>query len=174
MDHWDTSTINLPHEPPRQKFSLQYQYSISNQVTRIYTKKSKMSSGSDHMAMKQILANQSLIIISIIFLNEYWMTIDCKFIPLWLKNASIFIIMTIDTLVGNAHHQGLWLWRWMGPLLSYLFSALWVLPLFWLSKPLNSLWYQVTFYLCCLYHQFHLYSFAFQFEFFSLHYLEML
>ena len=30
-----------------------------------------MSSGSDHMAMKQILANQSLIIISIIFLNEY-------------------------------------------------------------------------------------------------------
>lgn len=143
-------------------------------MTRIYTKKSKMSSGTDHMAMKQILANQSLIIISIIFLNEYWMIIDCKFIPLWLKNASIFIIMTIDTLVGNAHHQGLWLWRWMGPLLSYLFSALWVLPLFWLSKPLNSLWYQVTFYLCCLYHQFHLYSFAFQFEFFSLHYLEML
>lgn len=143
-------------------------------MTRIYTKKSMMSSGSDHMAMKQILANQSLIIISIIFLNEYWMIIDCKFIPLWLKNASIFIIMTIDTLVGNAHHQGLWLWRWMGPLLSYLFSALWVLPLFWLSKPLNSLWYQVTFYLCCLYHQFHLYSFAFQFEFFSLHYLEML
>ena len=87
-------------------------------MTRIYTKKSKMSSGSDHMAMEQILANQSLIIISIIFLNEYWMTIDCKFIPLWLKNASIFIIMTIDTLVGNAHHQGLWLWRWMGPLLS--------------------------------------------------------
>ena len=125
-----------------------------------------MSSGSDHMAMKQILANQSLIIIFIIFLNEYWMIIDCKFIPLWLKNASIFIIMTIDTLVGNAHHQGLWLWRWMGPLLSYLFSALWVLPLFWLSKPLNSLWYQVTFYLCCLYHKFHLYSFAFQFEFF--------
>lgn len=143
-------------------------------MTRIYTKKSKMSSGSDYMAMKQILANQSLNIISIIFLNEYWMIIDCKFIPLWLKNASIFIIMTIDTLVGNAHHQGLWLWRWMGPLLSYLFSALWVLPLFWLSKPLNSLWYQVTFYLCCLYHQFHLYSFAFQFEFFSLHYLEML
>lgn len=143
-------------------------------MTRIYTKKSKMSSGSDHMAMKQILANQSLNIISIIFLNAYWMIIDCKFIPLWLKNASIFIIMTIDTLVGNAHHQGLWLWRWMGPLLSYLFSALWVLPLFWLSKPLNSLWYQVTFYLCCLYHQFHLYSFAFQFEFFSLHYLEML
>ena len=102
------------------------------------------------------------------------MIIDYKFIPLRLKNASIFIIMTIDTLVGNAHHQGLWLWRWMGPLLSYLFSALWVLPLFWLSKPLNSLWYQVTFYLCCLYHQFHLYSFAFQFEFFSLHYLEML
>ena len=30
-----------------------------------------MSSGSDYMAMKQILANQSLNIISIIFLNEY-------------------------------------------------------------------------------------------------------
>ena len=32
----------------------------------------------------------------------------------------------------------------MGPLLSYLFSAFWVLPLYWLSKPLNSLWYQVN------------------------------
>ena len=55
-------------------------------MTRIYTKKSKMSSGSDHMAMKQILANQSLIIISIIFLNEYWI-IDCKFIPKMIEKC---------------------------------------------------------------------------------------
>ena len=166
MDHWDTSTINLSMSLQDRIFPYNINTVSAVKWQEFILKKSKMSSGSDHMAMKQILANQSLIIISIIFLNEYWMIIDCKFIPLWLKNASIFIIMTIDTLVGNAHHQGLWLWRWMGPLLSYLFSALWVLPLFWLSKPLNSLWYQVTFYLCCLYHQFHLYSFAFQLNFF--------
>ena len=55
-------------------------------------------------------------------------------------HSSFFILAVLS---GNKPPHGLWLWWWMGPFLSYLFSALWVLPLYWLSKPLNSLWYQV-------------------------------
>ncbi|EDV23544.1 uncharacterized protein TRIADDRAFT_58294 [Trichoplax adhaerens] len=34
------------------------------------------------------------------------------------------------------------LWFWIETLLSYTFKMLWVIPLFWLSKPLNSFWFQ--------------------------------
>ncbi|XP_038058264.1 etoposide-induced protein 2.4-like [Patiria miniata] len=33
-------------------------------------------------------------------------------------------------------------WAWMGPMMSYTFGALWVLPLFVLSKAVSSLWFQ--------------------------------
>ncbi|XP_033641076.1 etoposide-induced protein 2.4-like [Asterias rubens] len=33
-------------------------------------------------------------------------------------------------------------WAWMGPMMSYTFSALWVLPLFVLSRAVSSLWFQ--------------------------------
>ncbi|XP_022798310.1 etoposide-induced protein 2.4 homolog [Stylophora pistillata] len=71
----------------------------------------------------------------------FWMSIFL-FENYILPGLQFFTHFIFNTLVGSAPHQGLWLWRWMGPLLSYLFGALWVLPLFWLSKPLNSLWYQ--------------------------------
>ena len=42
---------------------------------------------------------------------------------------------------GSATHNVVW--AWIGPLLSWTFGALWILPLFVLSKIVNSLWFQV-------------------------------
>ena len=34
---------------------------------------------------------------------------------------------------------------WLGIILSYTFTGFWVLPIFWISKPINSIWFQVSF-----------------------------
>lgn len=34
---------------------------------------------------------------------------------------------------------------WLGVILSYTFNGFWVLPIFWISKPINSIWFQVSF-----------------------------
>lgn len=34
------------------------------------------------------------------------------------------------------------IWGWIGPILSWTFSALWILPIFILSKIVNALWFQ--------------------------------
>lgn len=52
-------------------------------------------------------------------------------------------ILFIETITGSETAQNL-MWKWMVPALSYIFRAFWVIPLFWLTKPLNSLWYQVS------------------------------
>lgn len=36
------------------------------------------------------------------------------------------------------------IWSWIQPLLSFVFKTIWVLPLFFLSKVINSLWFQVS------------------------------
>lgn len=43
---------------------------------------------------------------------------------------------------GVAHS----VWAWMQPFLSMTFKMIWVLPLFLLSKLVNSLWFQVSSY----------------------------
>lgn len=71
----------------------------------------------------------------------FWMSIFL-FENYIIPGLQSFTHFVFNVLSGTAPQQSLWLWRWMGPFLSYLFSALWVLPLYWLSKPLNSLCYQ--------------------------------
>lgn len=51
----------------------------------------------------------------------------------------VFFLITL--LFGNSQSANT-IWRWLHPLLSCTFQALWVLPLFILSKIVNSLWFQ--------------------------------
>ncbi|XP_015766426.1 PREDICTED: etoposide-induced protein 2.4 homolog [Acropora digitifera] len=91
------------------------------------------------VCMKEILSK----ILQCCVLNGgiFWMSIFL-FENYIIPGLQICTQLIFNILSGAAPHQSLWLWRWMGPFLSYLFSALWVLPLYWLSKPLNSLYYQ--------------------------------
>ncbi|XP_022907987.1 etoposide-induced protein 2.4 homolog [Onthophagus taurus] len=56
------------------------------------------------------------------------------------------LLPTINTLLeyifGNKSLVGNLIWSWIKPCLSWLFKTLWVLPLFVLSKLINSLWFQ--------------------------------
>ncbi|XP_071957988.1 etoposide-induced protein 2.4-like [Antedon mediterranea] len=44
-------------------------------------------------------------------------------------------------LLGDSSSQNI-VWSWMKPALSYTFSALWVIPVFLLSKIVSSFWFQ--------------------------------
>ncbi|EDO43520.1 predicted protein, partial [Nematostella vectensis] len=68
----------------------------------------------------------------------FWMSIFLfeNYIIPTLQFLTEAIFMSGD----STQHSSIWFW--MGPALSCVFGALWVLPLFWLSKPLNSLWFQ--------------------------------
>lgn len=57
--------------------------------------------------------------------------------------ASIILQFYVFLFTGGSSTHNL-VWSWVGPMLSWTFSALWVLPLFLLSKLVNSLWFQVS------------------------------
>ncbi|XP_069115412.1 etoposide-induced protein 2.4 homolog [Argopecten irradians] len=48
--------------------------------------------------------------------------------------------MIIAGIFGGSGNNSVW--AWIGPILSWTFSALWILPIFVLSKVVNSLWFQ--------------------------------
>lgn len=54
---------------------------------------------------------------------------------------SLGSIMSIT--FGNFNEN---IWLWTRSLLSWTFGAVWVLPIFLLSKIINSLWFQVIYY----------------------------
>lgn len=52
-----------------------------------------------------------------------------------------FLQWLTELFFGDASTHS-YVWGWIGPLLSWTFSALWILPLFILSKIVNCLWFQ--------------------------------
>ncbi|KXJ24974.1 Etoposide-induced protein 2.4 [Exaiptasia diaphana] len=121
--------IEQKYEEKQRKLA---EYQRQHRGTRTRPKQEKSSSS------KQILKNM----IQCCLLNGgiFWLSIflfENYIIPILQ-----WITRNIFELVSGSTSQHSNVWFWMGPALSYVFGALWVLPLFWLSKPLNSLWFQ--------------------------------
>lgn len=51
-------------------------------------------------------------------------------------------VFALVSLLFGGHQAARTVWGWLNPVLSYTFQTLWVLPLFVLSKVVNSLWFQ--------------------------------
>ncbi|XP_043277979.1 etoposide-induced protein 2.4 homolog [Venturia canescens] len=67
----------------------------------------------------------------------FWASIlifECGLLP--------FLKYLLSILFGDSPGMGLTLWSWIKPCLSLTFGTVWVLPLFVLSRIVNSLWFQ--------------------------------
>lgn len=54
-----------------------------------------------------------------------------------------FLKVLVNFLLGDTSSAAQQVWFWMKMFLSWTFGAIWVLPLFLLSKIVNSLWFMV-------------------------------
>lgn len=59
---------------------------------------------------------------------------------LMFNHALIPILKWMTSFLSDTSKAGL-IWSWMGPMLHWTFSALWILPLFILSKVVNCFWF---------------------------------
>lgn len=57
-----------------------------------------------------------------------------------------FVKYLLTIIFGHSPGMALFVWSWIQPFLSLTFGTIWVLPLFLLSKIVNSLWFQVQFF----------------------------
>ncbi|XP_058804051.1 etoposide-induced protein 2.4 homolog isoform X2 [Phymastichus coffea] len=48
----------------------------------------------------------------------------------------------LNIIFGQSPGMGTFVWSWMKPFLSLIFSTVWILPVFLLSKIINMLWFQ--------------------------------
>ncbi|XP_030833375.1 etoposide-induced protein 2.4 [Strongylocentrotus purpuratus] len=58
------------------------------------------------------------------------------------NNVLLPLLQWVTTFIAGAAGSENLVWSWMKPMLSYTFSAFWVLPLFLLSKAVSALWFQ--------------------------------
>lgn len=54
-----------------------------------------------------------------------------------------FLQFFMDWVFSHTPGTSSSVWAWFGPLLTCIFSTLWILPIFLLSKIVNCLWFQV-------------------------------
>ncbi|XP_017885076.1 etoposide-induced protein 2.4 [Ceratina calcarata] len=67
----------------------------------------------------------------------FWASIlvfECGLLP--------FLKYLLTIIFGHSPGMGMTVWSWMKPFLSLTFGTVWVLPLFVLSRGVNSLWFQ--------------------------------
>lgn len=62
-------------------------------------------------------------------------------------NYFLQLLNIIVTIIFGSQQQYGTTWLWLESTLSTLFSALWVLPLIFLSRIVTALWFQVSCYL---------------------------
>ena len=55
-----------------------------------------------------------------------------------------FLKYLLSIIFGHSPGMGMTVWSWTKPFLSLTFGTVWVLPLFLLSRIVNSLWFQVN------------------------------
>jgi etoposide-induced 2.4 mRNA len=65
----------------------------------------------------------------------YIITLFLSFIPVPSPNHSQGLVISSPATESHLLH-------WLATFLHYLFTGLWVLPVFWISKPINVIWFQ--------------------------------
>lgn len=71
---------------------------------------------------------------------------------LWSFNIYFFkVTISFSVILTSKSSSDSIVWLWIEPIMSYTFGSLWVIPLFWLSKILNSLWFLVSAFFKMLY-----------------------